>query len=124
MNTFYLFLFLLAAGLNSTAQILLKKGALAIASVLSGPEALAVKAFRAFTNPFIAVAVILLATGMFLWIKIISRIELSRAYPINIALTVIITSVVAIFLFGESMSVSKAGGILLILLGIWVTLGA
>lgn len=124
MSYFYLALFLAAAGINSAAQLLLKKGSLAIAAALAGPEPIYIKLWKIATSPTIVAAAVLLAGGMLLWIRIISKIELSRAYPINIALTVIITSTAAIFLFGESMNLVKAGGILLILTGIWITLGA
>lgn len=122
MSPAYLILFLIAAALNSGAQLLLKKGALVISPILAGSDALPIKLFRILTNPFIAVAIVVLATGMLVWIKIISQIQLSRAYPVNIALTVIVTSIAALFLFDETMSWMKFGGIALALVGIWMIL--
>lgn len=124
MNYFIIFTFLLASGINAVAQLLLKKGSLLIGPTLAGEGggSLIAKLFKVLLNPFIASAIILLVMGMFIWIKILSRVELSRAYPVNIALTIIFTSAASIFLFQESASWMKFAGIILVIAGIWALL--
>lgn len=121
MNSLLLAVFLITASMNAAAQLLLKKGALTLGGTLSGGEPLLVKFARIVTNPFVVASVLLLGAGMLLWLKVISKVELSRAYPVNIALTVIITTIVSILLFNESATWEKFAGIALILLGIWIT---
>ncbi len=115
-------LFLIVSGFNSAAQLLLKKGSLLLNKTLASGDSAFIKIIKILTNPFVAGAITLLAVGMIMWIKILSRAELSRAYPINIALTVIITSVVSIFLFQESITLLKSFGIALVIVGIWAIL--
>ncbi len=122
MSNLYLAIFLVTAAVNAAAQLLLKKGALTLAPVFSGPDTLPVKLLRIIINPFVIASVVLLGAGILLWIKVISKIELSRAYPVNIALTVIITSIASVVLFQESVTWLKGIGILLILVGLWATI--
>ena len=122
MSYFYAIAFLLAAGINSAAQLLLKKGALVLEPVLGSTDSFIIKLVRIATNPFVIAAVASLGAGMLLWLKIISKVELSRAYPINIALTVLITSFVAVGLFEESMTWMKFTGIALIIVGLWAVI--
>ena len=122
MNYFIVLAFLLAAGINATAQLLLKKGSFSAGPALGGGTSLLDKLFGVLLNPFIASAIVFLVAGMFVWIKILSRVELSRAYPINIALTIIFTSAASIFLFQESVTWIKFAGIALVIAGIWALL--
>lgn len=118
MNLIQVTLFIIIAAVNSAVQLLIKKGSLTLAPVLSGSDSLLVKISKVITNPFIIGAVFLLGSGMFLWLRIVSKVELSKAYPINIALTVIITSVISIILFQESVSFLKIFGVVLIVIGL------
>lgn len=115
-------LFLLASGANAAAQLLLKRSSLVVQGILNEKDSLVFKLIKTLLNPLVAVAVILLATGMFIWLKILSKLELSRAYPINIALTIFITSVISIIFFQESFTWIKALGIVLVMTGIWAIL--
>ena len=122
MNYVIILAFLLASGINATAQLLLKKGSLSAGPALAENASLFDKLFKVLLNPFIASAIVFLVVGMFVWIKILSRVELSRAYPVNIALTIIFTSVASIFLFQESVTWMKFTGIILVIIGIWALL--
>lgn len=106
------------------AQLLLKKGSFSLDKIFAGESPFFMKLINLLIHPSIVVAAALLATGMFLWIKVLSRAELSQAYPIVIALTVITTSVASAILFGESFTWLKFGGIALIVVGLWGVLAS
>ena len=111
-------IFIIIAAINSAVQILIKKGSLILAPTLFSSDSFAVKLSKIITSPFIIGAVLLLGAGMLLWLKVVSKIELSKAYPINIALTVVITSIISVLLFQESISPLKIFGIVLIVVGL------
>jgi multidrug transporter EmrE-like cation transporter len=119
MNFLGALLFFITSGLNSTGQLLLKRGSLLVKPIFSGDDPIVIKLVKVLLNPFIDTAIVCLVIGMFLWIKILGSTQLSTAYPINIALTVIITSTASVLLFNESMSLLKGFGIVLIVVGIW-----
>lgn len=119
MSQFYLVLFLVTAGVNAAAQLLLKRGSQDVPALLAGQENFLLKIVKIFFNPFVFSAAALLAAGMLLWLKLISKVELSRAYPINIALTVLITSGAAILLFNEGLGWSKLFGVALLIAGLF-----
>ena len=91
MNFLNIVLLLIAASFNSVAQLLLKKGSVAIGPIFSGSDPFIIKLIKTIFNPIIFSAIFFLVVGMFVWIKILSRTELSRAYPIQVALAIIIT---------------------------------
>ncbi|GGZ71012.1 putative 4-amino-4-deoxy-L-arabinose-phosphoundecaprenol flippase subunit ArnE [Lysobacter xinjiangensis] len=53
------------------------------------------------------------------WMMALSRLELSRAYPF-MALNFLLVTLIAIPLFGESLSPAKIGGLILIVAGLIV----
>ncbi|KKU90628.1 MAG: hypothetical protein UY21_C0021G0028 [Microgenomates group bacterium GW2011_GWA1_48_10] len=80
------------------------------------------KIFRLITSPYlISIAVVMLG-GVMLWFKVVARVDLSRAYPLNIALTAIFTTVAALWLFRENLTVVNVSGIALIVLGMFFVL--
>lgn len=122
MNPVYLFFFLVTAGINSIAQLLLKRGSQDLGVIFASSESWLVRIFKIFSNPYVMGAALALAGGMIVWLKLISKVELSRAYPANIALTIIITSVASIFLFQEYFTLLKFTGTVLIIAGLWLIL--
>lgn len=119
MNFLTIVFFAGTAGLNATAQLFLKKASLSLASTIAGNDPLLTKFLKTIVNPFVFFAVIFLGLGILLWMKILSRMELSSAYPINVALTVIITAIASVFLFQESITIVKFMGIALVIAGLW-----
>ncbi|MBI4095142.1 MAG: hypothetical protein HY435_03045 [Candidatus Liptonbacteria bacterium] len=122
MSPIYLGVFLITAGINAVAQLLLKRGSLDLGRIFAGDQNLIVRALKILANPFVFSAVVLLGSGMFLWIWLVSKVELSRAYPVNIALTIVITTALSIFLFSESFTLFKVAGISLIIAGLFLLL--
>lgn len=104
------FSFLLASG-----QILFK-----YAAVLS-PRLNTLDAFVALlANPKLWAALILYATATLLWIYILQRIPISKAYPFA-ALGFIIVPLAGRVLFSETISQAYILGVVLIVVGIYLT---
>ncbi|MBI4094204.1 MAG: hypothetical protein HY436_00140 [Candidatus Liptonbacteria bacterium] len=122
MSTFLLLLFLVTAGVNAAAQLLLKRGSLDLPGILAETPNWTFRIVKILANPFVLGAVVLLGAGMFVWIWLISKVELSRAYPINIALTILIAFFASVPLFHESLTALKLAGAGLILAGLWLML--
>lgn len=55
-----------------------------------------------------------------LWIVILGRHDLSVAYPIAVSLTLVLSTVLASTILGESVSMGKLAGIGVVFLGIWL----
>ena len=72
--------------------------------------------FSIFFNKYIFPGLIFYAIGWFLWLVVLSQAELSYAYPF-FALSYAIIAIVSWLFLGETMSLLKATGILLIIIG-------
>ena len=72
---------------------------------------------KAFSNPWVWVAMIALLVGMATWLITLSRISLNQAYPL-VALTIPITALLSTYLFQEHLPVLRSAGIALIVLGV------
>ena len=99
--------------LANLADIMLKAGADAAGSSLSSPAAI-------FLTPWIWLGGALGVFAMGMWVYILGRHHISHAYPIFVGLGFINVPLAAHFIFGESISLARAGGIALILAGIIV----
>lgn len=56
--------------------------------------------------------------GFILWAYILTKINLNKAYPIYIGLTIVLISVLSIFFLGESITYKVIIGYLIIFIGI------
>jgi multidrug transporter EmrE-like cation transporter len=71
-------------------------------------------------SPLLLVGVgsILYIVGFGIWLMILSRMDLSTAYPIAVGLTLVFTSLAGGLLLGEAITVPRAFGIVMIFAGI------
>ena len=112
-------LLLLTASITAAGQLLFKIGAPIVAKLVQPSQNIIQKAFTVIFEPHIFIAIILYMFGLFLWVYLIARTQLTIAYPINVALSILFTSIIAIFIFQESFTIYKVFGILLIISGIF-----
>ena len=103
------------AMLMSVGQILFKKTALSISS----NEALSLfdGVIKALSMPWLYLALCVYGIAKIFWLYLLQRIPLNLAYPFS-ALAMVIVPILAMFLFGERISVSYWIGLVLILSGI------
>ena len=102
---------------NVAAQLSLKKGTMHEAFVLDY-----LRPFESitsiFTNPFILLGLLCAFLSMASWIFVLSRAEVSVAFPVSTAMAFIVIALAAHFIFGETITVVRWVGIMLIIFGI------
>jgi len=104
--------------LGACGQILLKFGVNQLGSINMGKTEIIQTLFRIFTNVWIDVGIICFVTSMVLWIKVISTMELNKAYP-TVSLSYIIVFIFSVVLFHESVSMDKVVGLVLVSAGVY-----
>lgn len=117
MRGVILLLALASVSMSAMAQGLMKWG--------MGAEAVT----RAQTTPELALAVALnrgvlgglalYGLGTVLWLGVLSRAELSQAYPF-VGLSFVLTALFGVWLFHDAMPASRVAGIAAIVLGVWL----
>ncbi len=58
------------------------------------------------------------------WLVILTRNELSSAYPTAIGLTLVFTTLAAWLILGEALSLARCVGIVVVFVGIWLVTAA
>jgi drug/metabolite transporter (DMT)-like permease len=103
---------------NAAAQILLKKGMLAFGSlaVPNGIGSIVGTAFSVVFSPWVFAGLCMFVVSMASHLVVLSRVELSFAYPF-LSLAYVIVAVYAFFIFGEDVGVARVAGIALIMAG-------
>jgi hypothetical protein len=71
-------------------------------------------------NPAFITGCAIYAVSTFTWVAILSRLQLSYAYPFVIAISILMTSAVGIFLFKEQLNFHKLAGITVVMLGVFI----
>lgn len=73
------------------------------------------------TNPFLLAWILFAGVSAALWIYVLSRFELSLAFPVSTTLSYILILVLSWWFFGEQMTVMRWIGIGLMCVGIFMT---
>jgi len=98
--------------LGVIGQVSLKKGML-----LSGSTNLNLDLIKVIFTPYIFLGLVLYAVAMFLWLSILSRVELSLAYPM-LSLGYVFVIFASWLIFNEHVSTLRIAGILFICIGV------
>ena len=117
MNT--LSLILLTVLLGSSGQLLMKKGALELGEVVVDPAALLPLAVRIVTTPAIPLGFAMWVLAALLWLYVLTRVDLSFAYPM-LSLGYVIAMFGSRVLFGEELSALRVIGTGVIIIGIFL----
>jgi len=115
----YLPLILLGVLLNAAAQLALKQGMRTIGSFAFSLESVIPIGARVALNPFIIVACICYVVSIIVWIMVLSRVEVSYAYPL-LSIGYIVVALAGQALFGEVVGSVRWAGILIICLGVYL----
>ncbi|RZL13768.1 MAG: hypothetical protein EOO89_17010 [Pedobacter sp.] len=102
--------------LGAVAQLFLKMGVTAIQE-RSGSTIESIK--YGFMNLYMWTGLCLYGASLGLWFFVLSRMELSKAYPM-VSLGYVFTLFLGYFFLNESLTVAKVAGISLILVGVLV----
>lgn len=110
-------LLLVTVSLNVAGQYLMKRG-MASVGAISGDLSLLVGSLRhAFLNPYVLGGVGAYAFSSVFWLILLSRVELSYAYP-ALSLGYVLITLVSAFALGENVSTVRWTGVLIIGLGV------
>jgi multidrug transporter EmrE-like cation transporter len=102
--------------LNAFAQLLLKAGAGAVGPI-EGWGALRGAAPTLATHPGVLLGLLCYAVSVVVWIVALSRVDVSIAYPM-LSVGYVVNALLAMWLFGEDVSVQRWLGIGIILIGV------
>ena len=110
-------LLLVTVTFNVVGQYLMKRGMMSV-GVISGDMSLLVSSLaRAFTNPYVIAGVGAYAAGSIFWLILLSRVDLSYAYP-ALSLGYVVVTLVSVFFLGEQVSAMRWVGVIVICLGV------
>jgi len=109
-------LILISIFLNSTAQLLMRRGMLLVGNVeiYNLQKSLA----QMVTNFYLWVALLCLGISFFVWMLALSRVEVSYALPFH-SLSFVIIAIAGYFFFNENISVLRIVGILIVCIGVY-----
>ncbi len=74
---------------------------------------------RALLSPLVILGLFLYIVSSFIWFMVLSRVELSVAYP-ALSLGYILVLAIGFFFLGETITLAKLAGVILICLGVFL----
>lgn len=110
---------LLCVVLNTGAQVLLKIGTKALGEISFSWGALFPLSLRLAQNPAIMVGLVLYVLSVAVWLFVLSRVDVSYAYPLS-SLGYILTAFVGSWYLGEVLTPARWIGIMVILGGVYL----
>lgn len=112
-------LILLGVLLNAGAQLLLKAGMERIGHFDFSWANIVPIGIQVAFNPFVLIGLCCYVFSVIVWILVLSRVEVSIAYPM-VSLGYIINAVAAYYLLGESLTLTRISGVVVILVGVFL----
>lgn len=113
------FIVFICVVLNITSQLLLKMGMNGIGFFEYNASSLISVGLRVATNPGIIFGLFLYALSFVLWLVVLSRLEVSLAYPL-LSIGYIIMPFVSYLFLGEALPISRLLGICVIIVGVFL----
>ena len=110
-------LILVSVLLNCTAQLCIRKGMLLVGE--TGMSNMITNLGVMVTNIWLWGAMICYALSILLWMAVLSKVEVSFAYPF-LSIGYVVAAVVGYYFFGESLSVIRIVCIVIICIGVYL----
>ena len=101
------------------AQLSLRQGAAQFKDAPFGPSIL----LEPFRNPYIFSGLVLHGTGFFLYVFVLSRLQLNVLYPVATGLSIMLITLLSVMLLGERLGSTQLIGIAAIVGGIGLVFG-
>jgi drug/metabolite transporter (DMT)-like permease len=108
---------LFSISLGAVGQFLLKVGVNKTGGLVFTRDRLLDTALKVGTQPFIVVGILLFVLSMVVWLAVLSKMELSRAYPM-VSISYVLVALMAKFILGEQLGLTRVAGIAVILVGV------
>jgi multidrug transporter EmrE-like cation transporter len=113
-------LLLFAISLSVTGEFLLKAGMNQVGVLSLAPKGFISGLLRAFSNPKILAGFAIIFSGSLIWLAVLSRADLSWAYPM-LSLGYLFVVLTSWFFLGEAFSLLRVMGTVFICLGVLLT---
>jgi len=104
---------------NVVGQLSLKHGMSMMGNFSLSVSGLIPVFLRAATNIYVLFGLFCYVTGFMVWLIVLSKAEVSYAYPL-ISMGYVLTAVMAWILFGENVTLIRMAGILITCLGVFI----
>jgi len=111
-----LMLIFTAVLMGAAGQLLIKKGMMVYGAV--DATRIWSQLIRVLTVPYIIIGLVAFFGSFILWLSVISRNEISYAYPM-VSISYILILAVSAFWFNEAVTLVRVIGVLLICLGVF-----
>jgi drug/metabolite transporter (DMT)-like permease len=72
-----------------------------------------------FSSPRVLIGVVLYALSFIIWLVVLTRMELTFAYPL-LSLSVVLVAIISWFFMGETFNIYRLFGMVLTILGAWL----
>ncbi len=112
-------LLLFCISLGVIGQLSLKHGMTMIGEIELDASRIPSMLMRSFGNPYVLLGYIMYGISSLSWIIVISRVELSFAYPM-IAIGYVLVVILSRFIFAEHVTPLRLLGTLVICLGVFI----
>lgn len=110
-------LLLITVGLNVTGQFLMKQGMSQVGQIGGSIPQMATQVFSAFLNPYVIGGVGAYGFSSIFWLILLSRVDLSYAYP-ALSLGYVLVTLVGVWLLGEQVSMQRWLAVSIICVGV------
>lgn len=114
MSTLGFVLVLASAFCTAVANLMLRKGTLAV-GLTASPGAQFLMLLR---QPIFMTGVVLYGLAALIWFRVLPMEKLTTSYPLLVSLTFILVTIGAVLLFDERVNLQKAAGLAIIVAGI------
>ena len=119
MNGWMIFLLLLQVAFNTAAQLLLKRGMMDVGELNLAWQTIYNLMLKIITSPFIIVGCSFYVFSLLCCLIVLSRIQVSVAYPIG-SLGYVLSALTAYYFLGERLTSNQWLGIAVIILGVFL----
>ncbi len=106
---------------NVMAQLLLKTGMKGL-DIMQTNQSLIFKIKKFALNPFFWGSLFCYGIGFLIYSIVISKVELSKAYPVASVTAIILIFIISVIFVNESFNFQKAAGVTLCIAGILIIL--
>jgi len=110
-------LLLVTVTLNVVGQYLMKRGMTDVGAITGDLSALVSSLATAFTNPYVLAGVGAYGFSSIFWLVLLSRVDLSYAYP-ALSLGYVLITLVSALALGEQVSALRWTGVIIISVGV------
>jgi len=115
----YFAMLVIAVVMSGTGELLLKHGMNQVGVLSLHPDYILTGLWKSFTTPFVLLGFVLIFGGSIFWLAIISRVQLSYAYPM-LSLGYVFVVLSSWLLLNEHFQPMRLLGVLIIVLGVVV----